>query len=77
MVGLSLTDASRPVLMTRVIADLLQNFTHLLMDSLPFFPFIATLCVHRYTYIYMYMGEQLYEEFKNGWDLGSKIQEDT
>lgn len=72
-------DASRLVLMTRAIAALVQNFAHLLVDSLPFFPFIATHSVHRYTYIYVhiYTGEQLYEEFKNCWDLGSKIWGDT
>lgn len=48
-------DACRPVPMTRVIADLLQNFSHLLVVSLPFFPFIATLSVHRYTYICTYV----------------------
>ena len=48
-------DASRPVPMTGVTAALVQNFTRLLVDSLPFFPFIATLCVHRYTYICTYV----------------------
>lgn len=72
-------DASQPVLLTRIIAALLQNFAHLLVDPLPFFTFITTLCVCKQTYIYvqMYTGEQLDEELKNCWHLGSKIRGDT
>lgn len=40
-------DASWLVPMTGVIGALVQNFAHLVVDSLPFFPFIAALSVHR------------------------------
>lgn len=63
---------SQSVPMTGLVAALVQS-VHISSWT----PGLSSFYSYRYTYkyVHMYTGEQLYEEYKTGWDLGSKIHE--
>lgn len=65
-------DMSQTVPMTGVIAALVQS-VHISSWT----PGLSSFYRYRYKYVHMCTGEQLYEDYKTSWDLGSKIQGDT